>query len=281
MSGDTLLLGTKDFLTIKIANPRQPVILGKVAGQSQIDRINGMIRIGGHVLAANKSGYLDAFDVSNVKQPTLFGAFETKKKLDIESPHDIDRYGDHVVIADPRRFKPPFGKLALFKVMENGKLFPADKWELSGQVESKALIGANRVQVKGSFAYVAGSVTPMSANDVKPHMTVVDLHNPTQPKIIAELPFPDLRGPNGLTVAGAVVFCAGGQTVAAYDVSKPRRPRLLASQNFPKYREAKRTVNYHDLVYRDGYLYVSAQSDNGFLILKVNDPEIRKLTKTN
>jgi hypothetical protein len=281
VSGDTLLLGTRDFLTLNIANPRQPLILGKVSEQPKIDRINGMVRFGNHILAANKSGYIDAIDVSDVKHPRLSGAFETKKKLDIESPHDIDRFGDHVVIVDPRRFRPPSGKLALFKVVEKGKLLPVERWTLAGQVESRKLIGANRVQVKGSFAYVAGSVTPKSANDVKPHMTVVDLHDPTQPTIVAELPFPDLRGPNGLTVAGDVVFCAGGQTVAAYDISNPLYPRLLASQNFPKYREALRTDNYHDLIHRDGNLYVSAQSDNGLLILKVSAPDIRKLTETN
>ena len=64
-------------------------------------------------------------------------------------------------------------------------------------------------------------------------------------------------------------------------ISNPQQPRLLASQNFPKYRETKRSDNYHDLVYRDGYLYVSAQSDNGFLILKLNDSSLRKLAETN
>jgi hypothetical protein len=53
------------------------------------------------------------------------------------------------------------------------------------------------------------------------------------------LPFPDRRGPNGLTVAGNVVFCAGGQTVAAYDIRDPKHPPVLASQSFPKYRKDK------------------------------------------
>jgi len=281
VSGDTLLLGTRDFLTINIADPRRPVFLGKISGQPKIDRINGMVRVADHVLAANKSGYIDAFDVGDVKQPGLFGALETKREFDVVSPHDIDRYGDYVVIADPRGFKPPTGKLALFRVFEKGELLPVETWTLAGQVESKALIGGNRVQVKGAFAYVAGSVTPTAAHEVKAHMTVVELSEPTQPEVVAELPFPDLRGPNGLTIAGDVVFCAGGQTVTAYEISNPQQPRLLASQNFPKYRETKRSDNYHDLVYRDGYLYVTAQSDNGFLILKLNDSSLRKLAETN
>ena len=37
--------------------------------------------------------------------------------------------------------------------------------------------------------------------------------------------------------------------------------------------------NGHDLVHRDGYLYVSAQNDARFGILKVNDSRVLELTK--
>ena len=281
-AGDALFLGTRDFLTLDISRPQKPKILSKISGQPRIDRINGMVRFGDHILAANKSGYLDAFEVGDVRNPKLLTAFETKKRFHVDSPHDIDRFGDHAVVVDPRRFVPPFGKLALFKVMDQEKILPPDEWMLVGQVEGRELIGANRVQVKGDFAFVGGSFSPpkrAEAYPVRAHMTVVQLTDPTQPKIVAELPFHDERGPNGLTVAGNVVFCAGGQTVGAYDISDPKKPRLLASQSFPKYREAKRSDNYHDLIYRDGYLYISAQSDNGFLILKVDDLRIQKLAE--
>ena len=108
-------------------------------------------------------------------------------------------------------------------------------------------------------------------------MAVVDLSEPSAPRLVAELPFHDLRGPNGLTLAGKVAFCAGGQTVVAYDISDPSEPKVIAIQSFPIYQLAEKTDNYHDLVYRDGYLYVSAQTDNGLLILKVNDARIREL----
>lgn len=105
----------------------------------------------------------------------------------------------------------------------------------------------------------------------------MELSDPALPQIVAELPFPDVRGPNGLVISGKVVFCAGGQSLAAYDISDPRKPVLLAGQSFPRYKEAEKMDNYHDLIYRDGKLYISAQTDNGFLILKVNDPRILKL----
>ena len=108
-------------------------------------------------------------------------------------------------------------------------------------------------------------------------MAVVDLADPSNLKVVASLPFGDKRGPNGLTIAGNVVFCAGGQTVTAYDISEPAKPKILGTQSFPVYKKRERTDNYHDLIYRDGYLYISAQTDYGFLILKVNDRRIRHL----
>ena len=278
--GDRLFLGTKDFLSLDVSDPRAPVILKTVSDRPRIDKINGMIKVGDFILAANKSGYVDSFDVSDLSNPILFGAFETKENFGLSLPHDIDRYGDYIVIVDPNGFAPPVGKLGLIRAMKNGKVLPLDKWKLIGRIEGKELIGANRVQVKGDFAFVAGSYTlgmQKEAGVDFSHMAVVDISEPSKPVIVAECPFRDDRGPNGLTIAGNIVFCAGGQTVAAYDISNPTKPKALANQSFPVYKEFIRTDNYHDLIYRDGYLYVSAQSDDGFLILKVKDRKIRRL----
>ena len=278
--GDKLLLGTKDFLTLDVKDPLNPVILKKVSDRARIDRINGMIKVGSSVFAANKSGFVDLFDVSDFSNPFLVGALETKNRFSLSLPHDIDRYGDHIVIVDPNGFKPPVGKVGVFKAMENGVVLPVEDWKLVGMVEDQALIGANRVQIKGSYAFIGGSLTVEASAKAGPdfnRMAVVDLKDPSNPTVVASLPFGDIRGPNGLTVAGNVVFCAGGQTVTAYDISQPTKPILLGTQSFPVYKKRERTDNYHDLIYRDGYLYISAQTDYGFLILKVNDKRIRHL----
>ncbi len=278
--GDKLLLGTKDFLTLDVKDPRNPVILKKVSDRSRIDRINGMIKVGSSVFAANKSGFVDLFDVSDFSNPYLVGALETKDRFSLSLPHDIDRLGDHIVIVDPNGFKPPVGKIGVLKVMDDGVVMPLEDWKLVGMVEDQALIGANRVQVKGTFAFIGGSLTVEASAKAGPdfnRMAVVDLADPGNPAVVASLPFGDIRGPNGLTIAGDVVFCAGGQTVTAYDISQPTKPVLLGTQSFPVYKKRERTDNYHDLIYRDGYLYISAQTDYGFLILKVNDKRIRDL----
>ena len=85
------------------------------------------------------------------------------------------------------------------------------------------------------------------------------------------------------SVAGKVVFLAGGQSAEAIDVSDPDKPIKLASQRFPD-ELANASPRYqgggdsaHDLVYRDGYLYVTGQNDHRLLILQVDSDRIREL----
>ena len=280
-----LLLGTRDFLTLDISDPSSSQILKKIQDPARIDRINGMTRFGDHVIAACKSGYVSAFDVSDMKKPFLFGVVDARSKYGLGKPHDVDRFGDHIIVVDPVQFAPPSGRLGIIKVADNGRVEPTDRWDLVGRIEGNELIGANRVQVTGDYAFVGGSFSSKGRDAaggeaVFANMTVVELSDPTKPKVVANLPFRDVlgRGPNGLTISGDVAFYAGGQTVCAVDIRDPEKPAVLASQSFPRFREEEpKTDNYHDLIYRDGYLYVSAQTDNGFLIMEVNDHRIREL----
>ena len=82
-----------------------------------------------------------------------------------------------------------------------------------------------------------------------------------------------------MATAGNVVFVAGGRLIMAVDVSDPRRPRELAVFPCREVFQDKATAkdDGHDLIYRDGYLYVSGQTTNSFGIVRVDDPEIRRL----
>jgi hypothetical protein len=236
---------------------------------------------GDFAFVPGKGGSNAVVDVADMEKPTLLGVVETRKQFGLRQPHDVDRFGDYIVIVDPENFAPPLGRLGIFKVADGGNLQPTDQWKLMGKTEGKALIGANRVQVSGDYAIVGGSLSikgreNAGGESASANMTVVDISSPAEPTIVSNLPFADARGPNGLTIAGDVVFFAGGQTVCAVDISDPTKPILMASQSFPRFKkDAPKTDNYHDLIYRDGYLYVSAQTDNGFLIMKVNDESIR------
>ena len=100
---------------------------------------------------------------------------------------------------------------------------------------------------------------------------------------------PGNHGPNGLTIAASIAFPAGGETVEAVDLADPLQPIKLGSQKLPdsninpdsSYAKGKRkTDNAHDLVYRDGHLYVSCQSGDSFIILKINDERILSLAES-
>ena len=275
--GSHLLLGTNDFIVLDIANPRAPVVRAVVSDRTRIGRINGMAKRGDYVFAANKNGWVNVFDIRDLEKPRLFASLNVRKQHGLSSPHDLDVSGDHLVVVDPagfgRRGLP--GKVGVYRVADpvSHELLPAEAWKLEGVLENHDLVGVNRVQIAGRYAYVSGSRADGPSNTV-----VVDIRDPSRPCQVAALRFSDKRGPNGLTLVGDVLFVAGGQTVEAIDVSDPTQPRRLASYRCLDAFAAGRD-SAHDLVYRDGYLFVTAQNDNCFCILKVNDRRIRKLAR--
>lgn len=273
--GDYLLLGTNDLISIDVANPREPRFLKTISDRDRISRINGMVRRGDRVFAASKDGWVDVFDIANPASPTFVGALNTRENGRLQSPHDIDVFRDHVVVVDPagfgRRGLP--GKVGVYRVVDRvtREPLPVERWPLVGVLVSHDLVGVNRVQVRGHYAFVAGSQGDKPSNAVS-----VDLSDPARPTQAAVVRFSDTRGPNGLTIAGDVLFLAGGQTVEAIDVRNPAKPVKLASytcqEAFPAGRDSA-----HDLVYRDGYLYVTGQNDHCLCILRVDSPLIRDL----
>lgn len=283
--GNHLLLGTNDFYSMEISDPTNAVFLKKISERSdlKIDKINGMFKRGNTVFAANKSGWINAFDVSDLNSPSLTGALHVSKKFDLMNPHDIDTFGDYAIIVDPRKFgRFPTGKIAIFRITDesSGQTLSSDQWVLTGEIENKALVGANRVHVSGTFAFIACSWIEETIYP-KPILGVIDISNPHFPRFLTSVPFLDKRGPNGLTIAGKIAFPAGGETVEAIDISNPSKPIKLGSQKLPASNmnpgTARKGDNAHDLVYRDGLLYVSCQSDDSFMILKITDERILDL----
>jgi len=275
--GDHLLLGTNDLLSLDIRNPREPRVSKTISDRARISRINGMVKQGDHVFAACKDGWVGVFRVSNPASPQLIGARNARELDQLGWPHDVDRFEDHLVVVDPAGFgkRGLPGKVGVYRVADPAThaLLPADAWKLVGVLENDDLVGANRVQVSRNHAFVAGSRSDKPSNFV-----VVDLSNPARPNQVASLRFSDARGPNGLTVSGRIAFLGGGQTVEAIDVTVPAKPVKLASYRcldaFANGRDSA-----HDLVYRDGYLYVTGQNDHSLLVLRVNDERIRDLAE--
>jgi hypothetical protein len=170
VDGKRAYLGTMDFLTVDLDDPTRPSITAKIVDRPKVSRINGMVRREHIVLAANKDGWIDAFDVSNPTAPRLFGALDVKTLHDLASPHDIEVYGDFAVVVDAQGFgrTGKNGKLALLRVPDatTHRTLPAAEWKPAGVVASPQLVGANRVKVSGDYAFVGGSTRAMGGQFV-------------------------------------------------------------------------------------------------------------------
>lgn len=261
-----LFLGARDFHSINIEDPAKPVVEGRVSDRPRVDRINGMVRRGDFILSANKTGWISVFDISDRSSPRLRDVLDTRRHGNLRSPHDIAVFGDHIIVVDQARNSPVNVRIYRVADSTSSQLLPTDKWTVAGAVSNASLNGANRVCVKGNCAFVACS---QSDNF---QIGFLDITNPDDPVHLLTMPFADVHA-TGLTVAGHVLFVAGGQAVQALDITEPDKPKTLAVLKtcdvFPTGRD-----NAHDLVYRDGHLFVTAQNDNQIGIIRVNDRRI-------
>jgi hypothetical protein len=129
----------------------------------------------------------------------------------------------------------------------------------------------------GKVACVGCALTPEASKQLGRTgcLVLIDLADPGKPRLRGQVPFPDPWGPNGLTVVGKVAFAAGGQTVQAIDISDPDKPKVLVTAHLPKVFTGG-LDDAHDLVYQDGYLYVTAQTTHALVVLRVeNLPQLK------
>ena len=132
---------------------------------------------------------------------------------------------------------------------------------------------------RGKYVLVGSSLSQDSdrTDDLRSNVAVIDLSDPAKPRLRGSLDFPDARGPNGLEIAGTVVFAAGGRTVQAIDITSPEMPRelgrLTAPAAFPGGAD-----DAHDLVYHAGHLFITAQTSHSLVIVKVSE-DIRRQVK--
>lgn len=278
-----LLLGTRDFHVLDVSDPTAPQVIESISDRPRIDRINGMVRHGDIVFAACKSGFIAVFDISEPRSPQHIGSFPAAAKAGQAGPHDLDLLGnDRIVVVNSDRRSE--AALRVYKVFEAGELLPVDDWEIEGALPALTdtgttqIGGANRVDASGHLAFL-GAFHP-------DRVAVADLSDPMQPKLLANLPVCDIDA-TGLAVVGQAVFAAGGICAEAIDASDPNnlvsiaqyRGGELFSVRALQFGDGVRYDNGHDLIYRDGYLYVSAQNDNAFGVLRVNDERVRELAE--
>lgn len=274
-AGDVLFLGARDFFAIGIDKPRRVRLCNKLSDRPRIDRINGMVRRGDTILSANKTGWVCAFDVSEPREPVLRGAVKTCKVGRLVSPHDIALFRDHAVVVDQAGRSPV--KVRLYRVADERteRILATDEWEAAGAVTDQRLNGANRVVVGGEHAFVACSQSNKSGGNYK--VASIDISDPARPILRAVRAFAD-RHATGLTLSGNALFAAGGRAVEVFDVSDPANPVSTAVFHSRRIFAHGRD-SAHDLVYRDGLLYVTAQNDDCIAIIRVETPRIRRLAR--
>ena len=273
---DRLLVGTRDLFLFDVSNPVRPKQLVAIRDRPRVDIINGFARFGETVFGANKQGHILAIDISSPDTIKVLGSRETHEANELGSPHDAAFCGELLVIVSPEGFgsKSRPGRLGVYRVVDekSHQVLPPEQWSLIGRLENPRLAGANRVMTSGKFAYVGSSLTANKDrfDDLRNNVSVIDLSEPTKPRLRGSIDFPDPRGPNGLEIAGPIVFAAGGQTVQAIDVTSPESPnelgRLTDPTAFPGAAD-----DAHDLVFVDGHLFITAQTSHSLIVMSFRE----------
>lgn len=295
LEGDRLLVGTRDVLLFDVSRPGKPRLVTRLHQRPVVDTINGFARLSHTVYAANKFGHIFAVDVSVPDQLKLLGSRNAQEHDGMNSPHDVAVMGDFLVVVSPQGFgrdrdKP--GVVAVYRIANQatgfettgyraatGRMLTPDQWTLVGKIEHLRLAGANRVRTRGKFAYIGSSLTDTAdrSEGRSGNVAVIDLTEPAKPQLRGAVSFPDHRGPNGLEVAGSLVFAAGGKSVQVIDVADPANPRAVAafssSDVFPGGAD-----DGHDLVYQAGHVFVTAQRTHALVVFKLSD-ELQALTR--
>lgn len=172
---------------------------------------------------------------------------------------------------------------------DNTTFSAPEKWKATGTLPASVLStvgwaasgrGCNRVRVhhasrRAVFSCFGGGHGHASVG-------FVDLTVPTQPRLMAAVPFVTEQ-PTGMLVVGDVVFVAGGRDVMAFDMAAkvaPTEPApVLATCGAACASVAHDTgQNLHSMSYRSQqgrhYIFMSAQIDNAIGVVEILDPRI-------
>jgi len=83
------------------------------------------------------------------------------------------------------------------------------------------LRGANHVQIAGNYAYVLSGETGLH---------VVNISNPTSPKIVASMGVPAIVKPTAIAIQFRYAFLTDAEGMKVIDVTEPEKPRLTQSK---------------------------------------------------
>ena len=145
----------------------------------QIDKINGMAQRCSYVFTADKTGFVNVFDVRNPRNPALHDTLDAYSRACQSKPHDIAVFGERIIVVDSATDAP--AAVQVYRVAETSAntLLPANEWELEGSIPAGDAAwdigGANRVAVSGSYAYV-GAYRP-------DRVAIIDISDPKDERV--------------------------------------------------------------------------------------------------
>jgi hypothetical protein len=117
------------------------------------------------------------------------------------------------------------------------------------------LSGARRITIAGTFAYVL----------TERGLVVVDIANPLQPKVTAQIGAPDLVDPRGIAVQFRYAFVVDRDGMKVLDVTSLGNPRVVQGARLP-------LSDARNLYVARTYAYVAGGSQ-GLVIVDVEKPE--------
>src|SRR6266403_2242438 len=166
-----------------------------------------------------------------------------------------DKYEGLVIVGDPNlRSKSPGVGTLLDGNPANNFLKRALAFNPDGKLN-----GARRITIAGTYAYVLCDLG----------LAVVDLDNPVQPKITAEVGSPRVMDPRGIAVQFRYAFIVDREGLKVLDVTRLDQPRVVPGATIP-------LDDARNIYVARTYAYVAA-GKQGVAIVDVERPENPKL----
>lgn len=118
-----------------------------------------------------------------------------------------------------------------------------------------ALKGARRITIAGNFAYIL----------CDRGLAIVNIGNPLQPRIVAEIQAPELREPQGIAVQFRYAFVVDKEGFKTIDITNPEKPSLVKTALVP-------LADARNVYPARTYAYV-AGGKQGLVIVDIEKPE--------
>jgi len=162
-----------------------------------------------------------------------------------------DKFEGLVIVGDPNmKGKSPGVSTLLDGDPRNNFLKRALTFNPNG-----VLNGARRITIAGTYAYIL----------CDRGLVVVDLDNPLQPRVTAELGAPDLNEPQGIAIQFRYAFVVDRDGLKVLDVTALDHPRVVPHASVP-------LADAHNIYVARTYGYVAA-GKQGLAIVDVERPE--------